>query len=206
VIVRGAISFVLVLLVGLSAIWYGTDGFRAFTAEGARRLAVTRNPPLLPPIELQDHRGELITLDSFKGKVILLEFIYTRCPTLCVALGTSFERLHASIRRSELREQAVLVSLSFDPERDGPADLADYASRFGGADETWHFVRPRSVGQLETFLRAVGVIVLPDGAGGFVHNAAIHVIDREGRLCGIVGTDAVNEAIVLARRTLRGQG
>jgi protein SCO1/2 len=204
--VRAAASLIVVLVLGALAIWQGTDGLAAFTTEGARRLDVARLPRPLPPLDLEDSRGEATTLASFKGKVVLLDFIYTRCPTLCVALGSSFERLRAEIMATDLQENIVLVSLSFDPDNDRPPQLSDYAERFGGADATWRFLRPRSKPQLAKLLRVAEVIALPDAAGGFVHNAAIHVIDRRGRLTGIVDTEAIVDALALARNAMQDGG
>lgn len=202
--VRAAAFLVAVLVLGAAGLWQGTDGLAAFTTEGARRLDIARQPRPLPPVELEDSQGHRTTLDAFRGRVVLLDFIYARCPTLCTVLGSSFERLRGEITAAGLQGRIALVSLSFDPDNDHPPQLGEYADRFGGADATWRFVRPQSQRQLAELLRMAGVIVLPDGADGFVHNAAIHVIDRQGRLSGIVDTEAVAEAFSLAREMMRG--
>lgn len=199
---RGELSLVASVLLGFLLVFVGTDKFSAFTSEGARRLEVARNPRPLPDAQLEGHDGRLTTLDDFRGTVLLVDFIYTRCPTLCVTLGSSFERLRSAIDRAGLGGRIVLLSISFDPDNDGPAELTDYAARFGGTDQIWQFVRPRSETELVKLLKSAAVIVLPDDAGGFVHNAAIHVVDRQGKLVAIVDTEAVTEALALARRLL----
>lgn len=196
---RGLASLAAVIGLGTAALWWGTEGFTVFTAEGARRLEVVRSPRPLQPVALEDHRGGLIDLADFAGRVVLLEFIYTRCPTICSTLGSTFERIRAEIDRSSLAGRVVLVTVSFDPEHDGPEQLTDYADRFGGADDSWRFVRPRSRRELQTLLRTAEVTVLPDGQGGFVHNAAIQVVDTGGRLVRILDATAVDEALVVAR-------
>lgn len=201
--VRATLALLTVLVFGVLAIWQGTDGFTAFTTEAALRLDVARRSRPLPPVDVQDASGAATTLAAFRGRVVLLDFIYTHCPTLCVALGSSFEQLRARIATTDLRGNVVLVSLSFDPDNDLPEQLSDYANRFGGADATWRFLRPLSKRQLAELLRVTEVIVRPDGAGGFVHNAAINVIDRRGRLIGIVDTDDVTDALALARASLQ---
>ncbi|MCL4767044.1 MAG: SCO family protein [Hyphomicrobiaceae bacterium] len=196
---RGLASLAVVLMLGAAALWWGTDGLAAFTAEGARRLEVVRNPRPVQPVALEDHRGGVTDFASFAGKVVLLEFIYTRCPTICSTLGSTFERIRAEIVDSGLAGRVVLVTVSFDPEHDGPEELAQYAERFGGADESWRFLRPRSRPELEALLETAEVTVLPDGQGGFVHNAAIQVVDTRGRLVRILDATAVDEALVVAR-------
>ncbi len=93
----------------------------------------------------------------------------------------------------------MLLTVSFDPEYDGPEQLGDYADRYGGADGTWRFARLPSIGETRELLRLAAVTVVPDGFGGFVHNAAIHVVDPHGRLVRILNSDAIGEALVLAR-------
>ena len=190
------------VLLGALVVWSGTDGFSAFTSEGARRLDVARNPRPLPDVQLENHDGRSTTLDDFRGRVLLVDFIYTRCPTLCVTLGSSFERLRSAIDHAGLSGRIVLLSISFDLHNDGQAELTDYAARFGGPDQIWQFVRPKSQAELEKLLKSAAVIVLPDDVGGFVHNAAIHVVDRQGRLVAVVDTEAVTEALAMARRLL----
>ncbi|MCC7025049.1 MAG: SCO family protein [Thermomicrobiales bacterium] len=188
-----------VLLFGTAALWWGSDGFTTFTAESARRLDVARSPRPLPAVALEDQRGETVAFEDFAGKVVLLNFVYTRCTTICTVLGSEFEQLRDEIEHSELEGRVVLVTLTFDPEHDGPKQLARYAERYGGADATWHFVRAPSMDDTRRLLRAMDVVVVADGFGGFVHNAAIHVIDPRGRLVRIVDSDAIGEALALAR-------
>jgi len=199
---RGALSLIASVLCGFAVIWIGTEGFSAFTSEGARRLDIARQPRALPQVLLESHDGRSATLASFRGKVLVLDFIYTRCPTLCVSLGSSFERLREQVHRAGLGDRMMLMSISFDIANDGPGELADYASRFGGPDEAWKFVRPSSQPELAQLLRTAEVIVIPDDIGGFVHNAAILVVDRDGRLVSILDSDAVPEALALARRLM----
>lgn len=197
---RAALATAAVLIGGLVAFWLGTDGFRAVTAEGARRLAVTKEPRALPPVALEDQSGAVFSLDKYKGTLVLLEFVYTRCPDICPLLGMSFERIRDHVQRSSLRDRVVLLTVSFDPLHDGPAELMAYADRFGGAGGGWRFARPRNADELEALLKASGTIVKPDGYGGFVHNAAIHVIDQEGRLARIFDADAVDQTIAELER------
>lgn len=184
---------------GFALLWWGTGGFTAFTAETARRQDVERAPRPLPAIALQDQDGRPLAFADLAGKVVLLDFVYTRCPTVCSTLGSGFERLRARIRHEGLEGQIALVTFSFDPEQDGPAELAAYAGRFGGADADWRFVRAPSRRQTDALLKTADLVAVPDGTGGFVHNAAIHIVDRQGRIARIVDADAFDKALALAR-------
>lgn len=184
---RSALALVVVLASGIAALLTATDGLRVFTAEGARRLAVAEAPRPLPDVLLEDAQGEQFRLSALQGRLLAVDFIYTRCATFCVVLGGTMQRLQAVLDPSRLGRDIVLLSISFDP-RDTPERLAQYAGRFG-AGEAWHLVRPVDPAQLPAVLQAFGITVIPDGFGGFEHNAAIHIVDRDGRLARIVDFD-----------------
>lgn len=198
-------ALALVAALGGGALWWGSDGLRAFTAESARRLDVARTPRTLPAVALQDQDGRPTSLNALAGKVVLLDFIYTRCPTVCTVQGSDFEVLRDRIRAKGLQGDIALATISFDPAHDGPAELGDYAERYGGADDVWHFLRAPSEEDTRAILSVAAVKVVPDGEGGFVHNAAIHVIDRKGRLVRILDSDATDQALALAHELLRGR-
>lgn len=188
---------------GLMALWWGTDGLTAITAETARRLDIKRHPRPLPVVTLKDHNGSVTSFADFSDKVVLLDFVYTRCPTLCIALGSAFEQIRKRVVGSPLEGHVVLLTVSFDPEHDGLPELADYADRYGGADAIWRVMRAPSLQDTRDLLLAAKVIVVPDEFGGFVHNAAILVVDTNGRLVRILDSDAVDEALATARRLLQ---
>ncbi|MDP6020186.1 MAG: SCO family protein [Alphaproteobacteria bacterium] len=193
---RSVLTGVLAVMFGVAALWLGTNGFRAFTAEGARRLAVLETPRALPEVQLQDRRGITFGLDDLGGKLVLVNFIYTRCPDICSAMGDSFERIHDALAQPIREHEVVLLSISFDPHHDGPAELADYAERYDASDAAWRFARISDGRQMQDLLEAFGVVVIPDEFGGFAHNAAIHLVDRRGHLARIFDYD--KPAAVLA--------
>ena len=193
---RTAFAAIVIALLGGAGLWHGTDGFRAFTTEGARRLAIREQPRPVPEVRLIDMQGRGLTLAGENSRAQVVEFIYTTCPTLCVSLGESFARLQGAVKAAGLADRVRLISISFDPARDGPEALRDYAEAHGADGRIWITARPDDEQALHALLQVFGVIVIPDGAGGFVHNAALHVIDRQGRLNAIF--DIGEEAQVLA--------
>lgn len=199
---RTLLASLLVLVAGTVALALATDDFRAYTTEGARRLEVARHPRSLPEARLQTAAGGITDLDGLRGRWLLVDFIYTRCMTYCAMQGQGFARLQRELAPQLAAGQVVLLSLSFDPGRDGPAELAAYQRRLGGTTGAgWLAARPAGAEELATLMRAFGVVALDDGFGGFVHNAAINVVDPEGRLVAVLDQDALDEArdFVLAR-------
>lgn len=173
-----------VAVAGFVAFWQTTDGLAAFTTEAARRLAIERAPVRVPATDILKSDGTgLVLLDG--PRPLLVEFIYTSCPTICTALGQEFLQIQSALSRRGLADRVSLVSLSFDLERDTPAMLAEYGKFHASDPAIWTIGRPRHRHDLARLLGAFGVTVIPDGEGGFVHNAAIHYVGSDGRLSRI---------------------
>ncbi|MEB2343983.1 MAG: SCO family protein [Deltaproteobacteria bacterium] len=198
---RTLLASLLILAAGLATLAGATDGFRAFTAEAARRLEVSEHPRALPAASLETAGGQAIDLASLRGRWLLVEFIFTRCTTYCSVQGRDLARLQDRLARPIADGQVALLSISFDPAHDGPPELAAYLRHAGSHGAGWIAARPASAPDLETLLHAFGVTVIPDGIGGYVHNAAISVVDPRGRLVAIMDWDApaVAEQYVLRR-------
>jgi protein SCO1/2 len=100
-------------------------------------------------------------------------------------------------RASDDGDGVALLSISFDP-RDTPERLREYASHFGADGRAWRFARFRDTTTIATMLRAFGVVVIPDGKGDFEHNAAIHVVNADGKLSRVLDADAPPAAVLQA--------
>ena len=182
---RGLITTIAVLMAGVTTLWAGTDGFGVITAEGARREAVSNDPRPLPAVLLTDQTGEAFRFADYQGSVVLVEFIYTRCMTICTSLGETFEFVTEKLPPGVLGQSVHLLSISFDP-RDTVEDLIGYGERFDAAPGTWRIARLSNPKDLEALLDTFAVTVIPGIGGDFEHNAAVHVIDQTGKLVEIV--------------------
>ncbi|MGI9304784.1 MAG: SCO family protein, partial [Gammaproteobacteria bacterium] len=69
---RSLLAGLVVVVLGGFVLWVGTDGFRALTAEEARRLAVRQSPRPLPAMSLQDQNGRDFSLADYHGRVVLV--------------------------------------------------------------------------------------------------------------------------------------
>lgn len=167
-----------------------TDGFRVFTTEAARRLEVREHPVTLPDVTLQADTGARISLADFRGRWLLVDFVYTRCVTFCSILGGDFAQLQKSLAAPLASGRLHLLSISFDPLHDDPEALVGYKRRSGDDGLGWSAARPTDAPALATITRAFGIRFIPDGLGGFVHNASIAVVDPEGRLIDVYDTGA----------------
>lgn len=198
--IRTAAASLLVCAASGALAHTGTDGFRAFTTEQARRISIEHSPRALPTVSLEDQEGRPFALSDYAGRGVAVNFIYTRCTSLCALLSTGFQRIY---RASNGGEKVQLLSISFDP-RDTPDRLAEYASHFqaDGADgahgKSWRFARVRDTTAIAPLLRSFGVVVIADGNGDFQHNAAIHIVNPNGRLSHVLDADATPDEVVSA--------
>jgi len=188
---RTVVASLAVCTVGGVASWHATDGLRALTSEQARRLSIARSPRPVPDVLLEDHDGNEFRLADLHGAPVAVEFIYTQCQTLCALLSAGMRQFSAVQRSSgDVEGRVHLVSISFDAEGDSTPRLREYASHYGAARDTWRIARVRDPRDLGPLLEAFGIVVIPDGAGGFQHNAAVHLLGTDGRLARVLDADA----------------
>jgi protein SCO1/2 len=131
--IRTAAASILICAAGGALFFGGTDGFRAFTTEQARRISIERSPRAVPSVVVEDQDGRTLSMADYGGQTVAVNFVYTQCASVCALLSAGFQRVHnASVDGDDLQ----LLSVSFDP-RDTPERLREYASHFG-ADGTRH--------------------------------------------------------------------
>ena len=174
-----------------SAAWL-THDFQVWTAEGARRLEVALVPVATPAIEAQGTTGPPLPLRQMLADgqtVTIVDFVYTRCQTVCLALGSTYQQMQASLLSARPPGAAPgrvqLMSVSFDSQRDNQNALADYAARLQANAAVWRLVRVPEPSALARLLADFQVVVVASGQGDFEHNAALLVIDTQGRLVRI---------------------
>ncbi len=200
------------LLGGLAASWL-TAGFEVWTAEGARRHAVASAPVAAPAATLlgQGLSGlGLQDLLASPGRVTIVSFLYTRCPGICQALGSSLQQLQQALSAPALHRaddstapQVRLLSISFDPAHDDIEQLQRYATLWRADPLHWRLATVPDTAQLQRLLKAWQVVVIADGRGGYEHNAALLVVDEQGRLVRIFDDTEAPLALAFARALLR---
>lgn len=187
-----------------SAAWL-THDFQAWTAEGARRLEVALDPVPTPAVPVEGPgvaASDLRQVLANGEDVTIVEFFYTHCETVCLALGSTFQQMQASLQETPARVR--LLSISFDPRRDTPDALRAYASRLKADPSIWRFVRVRDAVHTERLLAAFQVVVVPVARGDFEHNAALLVVGRDGRLVRIFDISEQQLALDYARHLAEG--
>jgi protein SCO1/2 len=150
----------------------------------------------LPVMTSRGEREPNLWTSDPAARAWLVTFIYTRCLSVCQVLGSEFQQLQPEMSGAP---GVRLASLSFDPARDGAAELEAYARRHHAQAAQWIVATPSGDAARERVLRETGVVVIPDGRGGYAHNAAIHVVVPPGKLVRIFGMDEHREALAFAR-------
>jgi len=119
-----------------------------------------------------------VRFSDFRGKVIALDFIYTRCPLpdVCPRLSANFAAL-----QKRFRSGVVLLSITVDPDYDTPPVLAEYGKRWGADPEVWRFL----TGDVSRIAPLLGEIYWAD-EGTIGHNSTTCILDQEGRLAAML--------------------
>jgi protein SCO1 len=135
----------------------------------------------VPDIPLVDQLRRPLALSALRGRVVALNFIYTGCalPQFCFRVANQFGVLQ---RRFEdrLGSDLVLLTVTFDPARDQPEVLAEYAKQWNADAETWRFLSGTAA-NIRRMTGLFGVDFFPD-EGLMNHTVRTAVIGRDGRL------------------------
>ena len=142
----------------------------------------------VPDFALVDQDGKIIHFSDYHGKVLLVTFIYTRCPLpdFCPRMNDNFRAVQKSLQEvPHATERAEFLSISFDPEHDTPAVLKHYASLYkkrapGEKPFDWQFAVPaaRDLPELAQFF---GFVYQPEQAQ-IVHSLSTTVIAPDGKV------------------------
>ena len=134
---------------------------------------------LVPDFELTDHLRRPTKLSAFRGRVVVIDFIYTRCPLpeVCPRLSANFARLQKRFAGREV----TLLSITVDPQFDTPQVLAEYARRWRANPEQWRFL----TGDVRPVASDFGLVYWAEDYA-ITHSNSTAVIGRDGRLAALV--------------------
>lgn len=164
-----------------------------FTALGlSLSLAACNRPDTI--IDLSDHSYELLDADSaavtfpddYKGKTTVISFIYTHCPDVCTVITANMKNIQ---RKLEDTSDVRFVEITFDPERDTPAVLAEYKDVYG-LNHQFSLLTgpPPEIDPLLTKLKIVAEkarldSLRQDSSSYFMrHSNTMYIMDKQGRI------------------------
>jgi protein SCO1/2 len=130
---------------------------------------------------LIDQNGRPIRLSDFRGKVVVLTFIYTRCPlpNFCPLMSKNFADLQERLSK-EFANKYQLLTITMDPDFDRPDVLKDYGARYGANDKDWSFATGNAE-QISFVAGLMGLYYAPEN-GLISHDFRTALIGADGRL------------------------
>ena len=185
---RAGLSLALLAVLGLAVL---AIGFML-----ARPLKVMPRLGAAPSFTLTDPHGQPLGSDDLRGKVVLYDFVYTSCQTVCPAMTAQMMQVQQRLADGgQLGEDVVLVTITFDPERDTPERLLAESRKFGAVAGGWHWLTGELIaikqlvgGEFGVYFEKVAAEDAPHDEGhahegyDFVHATVFVLVDEEGQI------------------------
>ena len=154
---------------------------RTSEAEPLSYIILNKKARKVPDFLMRNQDSLYISNEDFLGKVYVVEFFFTRCPSICPVMNKNMKRLDMAFG---LRDDFGIASFSIDPEHDTPTVLKKYASLYEIQSPNWHFLtgeKPKIFDLANTGFN-IFASINPEVAGGFEHQGYFALIDKEGFL------------------------
>lgn len=138
-----------------------------------------------PSFSLQDADGRVVSLAGLRGKVVVLNFIYTNCPDVCPLHAERIAELQVMINQTPMKAMAEFVTITTDPKRDTGEVLRDYGKAHGLDPVNWVFLTAtpdQPEDSTRKIAEAYGLKFTQGDDGMQMHGIVTHVIDQDGRL------------------------
>ena len=135
--------------------------------------------------ELIDQYGNKFKLSDYKGKIIVLSFIYTHCPDICPAISAGFSSLEKQLKEKGLEDDVVLVLVSVDPERDTPERLREWMQLY---DLEGVYLLTGDINDVSKVWNAYGVFVKKEPVDDpqlkylVAHSGIVYIINKDFRV------------------------
>lgn len=145
---------------------------------------------VIPEFSFYNQDSVLISNKDLDGKVYVVDFFFTSCPTICPRMADQLKRIQ--IMTKDMDNFAIL-SHTVDPERDTPERLKQYGEKMGADFSNWHFLNGKNeiVYKLGMDGYYLSMGKKDDSPGGFIHSPKFILIDQNRHIRGLYnGTDA----------------
>ncbi len=145
----------------------------------------------IPDFTFTNQYGQEISKADFQNKVIVADFFFTSCPTICPKMTTQLARVQDAFIRDD---HVVFLSFTIDPKRDSVAVLKAYGEEYGAIPGKWHFLTGDKDAIYELAGEGFKLAARSEGGeashDGFVHSERLVVVDPDWNIRGFYnGTD-----------------
>jgi protein SCO1/2 len=141
----------------------------------------------VPDFAFTDQDGKHISLHQFRGKTVMVTFVYTRCPfpDFCPRMSSNFSDVYKQLGSNPSLAGTQLLSVSFDPEHDSPKVLRNYGFSVAHTHDSalfrrWQFAAPKAA-DLPKIADFFALTVKPEG-GLITHTLSTAVIGPDGKI------------------------
>jgi protein SCO1 len=138
----------------------------------------------IPPFSLVNQDSQVITNQNVLGKICVVDFFFTSCPTICPVMKKEMIRVYEKYKGNS---QIIILSHTIDPEFDTISLLKDFATRLGADGKQWMFLTGNKDSIYHLAEQGYYATAMPDSTepGGYVHSGGFILIDKEQRVRGI---------------------
>lgn len=143
---------------------------------------------VFPDFELLDEHGNQVNLTKFRGSVVALTFIFTRCPVpdYCPAMMRNFKEVETILQLdSAAPKNFKLLTVSFDTDFDTPEVMKAYGQQFGQDSKNWNLLSTPNQDQIKSLGESVGLMFGKSNNAIYSHNLRTVVLDTKGKITRI---------------------
>jgi protein SCO1 len=135
----------------------------------------------VPAFELTDQNDNKISDTDYLGKVYVVEFFFSTCPTICPKMNQSMLQLQEAFYGNP---NFGLASITIDPEHDTAAVLKEHANLLGVKHYNWHFLTGDKEYIYNLANKGFNLYAGENNkvAGGFEHSGLFALVDKEGKI------------------------
>lgn len=174
-----------VLVFGILFVPIIVDGFKNNTIVQNDRLNKSAEKELLtigkaPEFSFTNQDNETITNDFYDGKVYLVEFFFTSCPTICPIMNENMVKLQNAFK---FENNFGIASFTIDPTNDTPEELKSHAKSLGVVNPNWQFLT-NTQEEIFALVKEFNLYAAQndDVPGGFEHSGYFALIDKKGNI------------------------
>lgn len=142
-------------------------------------IEINGEPKRVPEFSFINQEGKTITNKDYEGKVYLVEFFFTTCPTICPRMNKNLIQIQNTFKGFE---DFGVASFTINPDFDTPEVLKSYAEKYGVTNPNWHLMTGDKdiIYKLSNEGFNLYTAEEEDVAGGFEHSGNFALIDKKG--------------------------
>ena len=146
--------------------------------------------PTIPYFYFLNDDSVIVKSTEMEGKVWVVDFFFTTCPTICPTMTKNMQKLNAETK--DLHDELQFISISINPQHDTPSILKRYREHYKATASNWQFFTGKEAETHQLGIENFQIFAGRDeeSEGGYAHSGAFTLVDKEGYVRGVyLGTD-----------------